>query len=151
MKKILITTLLLTSCSGMHITKPLVGHHFGERGNGKPWNEDYSQSIGVGYRFKKGVGFNYTYAAKNSIGNRSNYIHAEMMPTVWNSGKYSLALGGAFGVRQGYPKKIKNRTKDSWIPSGALQGEFCRLQHCGLLQLAPTDTGLMLLSYKFKF
>jgi hypothetical protein len=152
MKKILITTLLLTSCSsGLSIYKPITGKHFSPRSNGKDWNEDYTKSIGFGYRHKSGLGASYVYADENSIGNNSNYFHAEYIPQVWSKNDYTLSLGGALGKRSGYQKKALGRTNDDYILSGNLQGELCRGNYCSVLQLVPYTNGVAILGIKYKF
>lgn len=135
------------------IIKPIAGYHFSDRNHpkGYEWNENYLASLGVAYRRDSGLGASVTYVDENSVGESSFYIHGEFVPLVWSKDSYSLALGGALGVRNGYAHKASNRTKSDFIVSGALQGEICKDSICSMLQVVPYTSGVAVWSLKYKF
>ena len=127
------------------IIKPLWGKHYTERNfRGQDWNENYLDSIGAGYRHSSGFGGYAIYANENSVNNPAWYIHGEYMHQLNDY----LAVGGALGIRNGYPKKVYNRSKNDFIPSGAGQVEGCYNDYCTLLMIAP-NVSVINLKYKF--
>lgn len=128
------------------IIKPIWGKHYTERNfNGKDWNENYLDSIGVGYRHDSGLGAHIIYANENSVNNQSLYIHGEYMYEVndW------FSVGSALGIRNGYPKKALGRTENDFIASGAGQLEACYDSYCSLLMVAP-NVSIINLKYRFE-
>ena len=148
MIKYIIPLLLIPSFANANeisLIKPIYGYHYQDRDfNGKDWNENYLDSIGLGYRHDNGLGASVTYVNENSVNQKAWYIHAEYMhkATDW------LSLGFAGGIRNGYPKKAENRSSSDFIPSGAFQIEPCFDSNCLLIQL--TDS-VSVISYKYGF
>ena len=123
------------------IIKPLWGYHYSERNfNGKDWNDNYLDSLGLGYRLDSGFGVSATYVHENSVNNPAWYLHAEYMHPIndW------LDVGFAGGLRNGYGKKSANRSDSDFIPSGAFQIEAYSM----LLQV--TDR-VSVINYKYDF
>ena len=120
------------------IIKPITGKHYNDRNfKGREWNENYWDSLGLGYRHKTGLGASITYVHENSINKPSWYIHTEYM---YDVNKW-LSIGGASGVRTGYNKPIKY--------SGALQLETNLNENHGLLWQI-TDR-VSVINYKYRF
>jgi len=157
MKKILLAaTILITTTTSQanefSIVKPVAGYHFSDRDfNNKDWNENYLNSLGLSYRKNNGFGASITYVDKNSVNNNAWFIHAEYIPTVWKQGNHSVNLGLGLGVRNGYPKKSKGRSETDFIPSGALQAEYCYDKFCPTLQVVPYTSGVAVFGFRYKF
>jgi len=137
--------------TGISVIKPLFGKHFKERNFTRSYNENYLDSIGVGYRHESGLGAYAIYVNENSVNNSGWYIHGEYMAEVYSNDNINLSVGGALGVRNGYGKKAINRKDSDFIESGALQFEGCYSSHCALLMVAPITNGVAILNYKYRF
>jgi hypothetical protein len=127
------------------LIKPIYGYHYQDRNfNGKDWNENYMDSLGLGYRHESGLGAYAIYVNENSVNQKAWYIHSEYMPKVteW------LSVGFAGGVRNGYPKKSEGRSSSDFIPSGAFQIEPCFNGHCLLMQVTHE---VSVINYKYGF
>lgn len=136
---------VITSAQEFSVIKPITGYHYQERNHrGKDWNENYWDSLGLGYRHQSGFGAYAIYVNENSVNNEALFLHAEYMHNVNNW----LSLGIAGGLRNGYPKKAENRSKKDFIPSAALQTELCHGKYCTLFQI--TDR-VSVINLKYKF
>lgn len=128
----------------MHILKPLAGKHYNERNHpdGLTWNENYLDSIGFGIEIDK-IGLNYTYFHRNSLRHPSTYVHL----TYQFYSKGILELDVMAGVRNGYPKKAKNRSKTDFIPSAGMGINLCGSKLCGGMVVTPI---LVVFGLKYK-
>lgn len=142
---ILLLAINFQASANPYIIKPIAGKHYQDRNfRGKDWNENYLHSIGLGYRHESGIGAHAIYVNENSVNNPAWFIHAEYMYSVTDD----FAIGAISGVRNGYPKKAENRTESDFIYSGALQGEYCFSQYCGVLQVSDR-VAVINLKYNF--
>lgn len=135
-------TILLVSTSSFakefSIIKPITAYHYYDRSHptGKDWNENYWDSIGVGYRDSSGIGGQVIYANENSINKESWYLHGEYMYKLHDNINIGIALGG----RTGYTEPVKL--------SGGVQVENCIEKYCTLIIISDR---VSVLNLKYKF
>jgi hypothetical protein len=133
------------------LIKPIAGKHFTERNHpqGLKWNDNFLNSLGVGYRYAVTENHNFdsniVYVEENSVGNNAWYLHVGYVYDI----NEQWSVGAVSGIRNGYPKKAENRSKEDFIISGYAHIEYCPVEKwCGFGMIAP-NVAVANLKYKF--
>jgi hypothetical protein len=144
------------TAEGFSIVLPAIAKHTKERNHpsGDDWNEHFfGKSVGISYKGESDFGVTLVYVDANSLRNKAIYGTVDYMPTVYQSGKFELNLGGSAGFATGYPKKSEGRSKSDPVPWASVNAETCYSNHCvgvgfvPAFQVSPTFIGV----YKFRF
>lgn len=134
---VLMSFSLFIEAGTLSLLKPMYGYHFIPRDHPLElsYNSNYTTSFGFSYLYKD-IGLSVIYVDKNSLNNNAWYIHGER-----KFDNLSILLG----IRNGYPKKVLNRSKTDFILSGGIQYEYCFDYLCPTIVIAPN-----LLTFLFK-